>query len=75
MLVVILNFARMLRQTVPPGYFVGRFGGDEFIIIAEGIAEREEIEKLVRNIRKMYEDILRIKAEETQKIKGKKSGE
>lgn len=30
---VIQNFARMLRLSVPEHYFVGRFGGDEFLVI------------------------------------------
>ena len=29
----IQNFARMLRLSVPEHYFVGRFGGDEFLVI------------------------------------------
>ena len=34
--IMILNFAKLLRKVVPLQYFVGRFGGDEFIVIAEG---------------------------------------
>lgn len=30
---MILNFARMLRLAVPENQFVGRFGGDEFMVI------------------------------------------
>lgn len=30
---VIQNFARMLRLSVPEHHFVGRFGGDEFLVI------------------------------------------
>lgn len=48
---MILNFAKLLRQSIPPQYFVGRFGGDEFIIIAEGIADKTEIEHMVEKIR------------------------
>lgn len=51
--IMILNFAKMLRKVVPLRYFVGRFGGDEFIVIAEDITGREEIEQLVYNIREM----------------------
>ena len=32
--IMILNFAKLLRKVVPLRYFVGRFGGDEFIVIA-----------------------------------------
>lgn len=47
---MILNFAKLLRQTVPSKYFVGRFGGDEFIVIAEKIADRNEVNHLVEKI-------------------------
>ncbi|MGN0400450.1 MAG: diguanylate cyclase domain-containing protein [Blautia sp.] len=47
---IILNFAKILRQTVPPQYFVGRFGGDEFIVVAEGVTDRNEVEHIVEKI-------------------------
>ena len=31
---MILNFEKLLRKVVPLRYFVDRFGGDEFIVIA-----------------------------------------
>ena len=31
---MILNFAKLLRKVVPLRYFVDRFGGNEFIVIA-----------------------------------------
>ena len=52
---MIMNFARILRQTVPSKYFVGRFGGDEFIVIAEGLSSGEEADQ------RMYQDKARIK--------------
>ena len=51
--IMILNFAKLLRKVVPLKYFVGRFGGDEFIVIAEEISGREEAEELVQKIREM----------------------
>ena len=51
--IMILNFAKLLRKVVPLRYFVGRFGGDEFIVIAENISGREEAEELVGKIRDM----------------------
>ena len=51
--IMILNFAKLLRKVVPLQYFVGRFGGDEFIVVAEGISGKEEAEQLVRNIKEM----------------------
>lgn len=51
--IMILNFAKLLRKVVPLQYFVGRFGGDEFIVIAESISGREEAESLVHQIKEM----------------------
>lgn len=50
---LILNFAKLLRKVVPLKYFVRRFGGDEFIVIAEEISGREEAEEMVRKIKDM----------------------
>lgn len=50
---MILNFAKLLRKVVPLPYFVERFGGDEFFVIAENISGREEAEELVRKIKEM----------------------
>lgn len=51
--IMILNFAKLLRKVVPLKYFVGRFGGDEFIVIAEDISGREEAEELVSKVKEM----------------------
>ena len=51
--IMILNFAKLLRKVVPLQYFVGRFGGDEFIVIAENISGKEEAEELVLKIKEM----------------------
>ena len=51
--IMILNFAKLLRKVIPLRYFVGRFGGDEFIVIAEGISGKEEAELLVEKIREI----------------------
>lgn len=51
--IMILNFAKLLRKVVPLQYFVGRFGGDEFIVIAENISGKEEAEELVQKIKDM----------------------
>ena len=53
---MILNFAKLLRQTVPLQFFVGRFGGDEFIVIAENIRDQEEAEQLKMKIRDIVLD-------------------
>ena len=51
--IMILNFAKLLRKVVPLQYFAGRFGGDEFIVIAEDISGKEEAEELIQNIKDM----------------------
>lgn len=51
--IMILNFAKLLRKVVPLCYFVGRFGGDEFVVIAEGISGKKEAEQLVQQIKDM----------------------
>ena len=51
--IMILNFAKHLRKVVPLQYFAGRFGGDEFIVIAEDISDKEEAEELIQNIKDM----------------------
>lgn len=51
--IMILNFAKLLRKVVPLQYFVGRFGGDEFIVIAEEISGKKEAEELVEKIKDM----------------------
>lgn len=38
---LIKNFAVLLRNNVAPQHFVGRFGGDEFLVIAHGISKEE----------------------------------
>ena len=51
--IMILNVAKLLRKVVPLQYFAGRFGGDEFIVIAEDISDKEEAEELIQNIKDM----------------------
>lgn len=38
---LIKNFAVLLRNNVPSQHFVGRFGGDEFLVIAHGVTKEE----------------------------------
>lgn len=50
----IQNFARMLRLSVPEHQFVGRFGGDEFIVILQD-ADIELLDHIIASLRKKIE--------------------
>ena len=52
---IIYTFANLLRKAVPPKYFIGRFGGDEFILIAEGMQSNEDFNKILQNIAKQID--------------------
>jgi len=43
---LILNFARLLRNVIPEKDFVGRYGGDEFVLVLPEIKEDGLVEKL-----------------------------
>ena len=53
---MIYTFATLLRQTVPNKYFVGRFGGDEFILIAKNVNAKQEVEQLLKHIKQHIEE-------------------
>ena len=46
---LITNFARLLQNSVPSKDFVGRYGGDEFIIIIDN-ATREYVEEILAKL-------------------------
>lgn len=48
---LIMNFANILRTSIPQQHFVGRYGGDEFIAILTGVGE-EEAKKTLLDVRK-----------------------
>ena len=50
----IYSFAKQLRIAVSDEYFVGRDGGDEFIVVLNGVT-RGHVEKCLLNIRKQTE--------------------
>ena len=52
---MIYSFANLLRQVVPCQYFIGRFGGDEFIMIAEGISGKREIKSLLQDVEELIQ--------------------
>ncbi len=51
---LILNFARLLRNSVPAKDFVGRYGGDEFIAVIYD-ANRESIAAILTDLQKETE--------------------
>lgn len=46
---LILNFANIIRTSIPEQYFVGRYGGDEFIAIFNGIDE-EAVREILNTV-------------------------
>lgn len=51
---LILNFARILRQTVPEKDFVGRYGGDEFIVVLYD-ATQPKLKQLLKDLQQAVE--------------------
>ena len=56
---LILNFARLLRNAVPPPNFVGRYGGDEFMAVIFD-ASRQEIETILSRLEKDVKEFNRL---------------
>ena len=46
---LILNFARLLRNVIPKEDFVGRYGGDEFMVVIYNTS-KEEIEDILKQL-------------------------
>ena len=47
---LILNFARILRDSVPSKDYVGRYGGDEFIVVLYE-ADRPKVDKMLADLK------------------------
>lgn len=57
----VLNYVgKTLTELLPPDAFIGRFGGDEFVIFKSGVDHIEEIHKLVYGILGLFQDKLEI---------------
>lgn len=46
---LIFDFAQLLRQTIPEKYFVGRYGGDEFMAVIYD-TNKQEIEEILEKL-------------------------
>lgn len=46
---LIMNFANILRTSMPEKYFIGRYGGDEFVAVLRG-ADEQEMEEIIGQI-------------------------
>lgn len=55
--VCIQHFASALRKTVPNDYFVGRFGGDEFIVMCEDMTDTVTLQRMIDDIIKHIDEI------------------
>lgn len=52
---LILNFARILRNSIPQEHFVGRYGGDEFIAVLTGVTQLQT-EKILEQVQKSTDE-------------------
>lgn len=48
---LIIQFANILKEIIPEGNFIGRYGGDEFVILLEMIKE-EDVKDLLSKLQK-----------------------
>ena len=57
----VLNYVgKILAELLPPDAFIGRFGGDEFVIFKSSVEDMEEVHKLVYGILSLFQDKLEI---------------
>ena len=57
---LILNFARLLRNSIPAKHFVGRYGGDEFMAVIYD-ATRESITEILTEFQNEVEQFNRLR--------------
>lgn len=51
---LIINFATVLKKTIPKGNFIGRYGGDEFVIVLYH-TEEEKVQSLLEELKENVE--------------------
>lgn len=47
---LIMNFAHIIRTSIPEKYFVGRYGGDEFIALLNDVSE-DEVKSIIKRFK------------------------
>jgi diguanylate cyclase (GGDEF)-like protein/PAS domain S-box-containing protein len=57
---VLQAFAEILRGNVREGDFVGRWGGDEFVMVVSGLADRGALEVVLRRVATVLERPVRL---------------
>ena len=48
---LIMNFAHIIRTSIPEKHFVGRYGGDEFIALLSDVSE-DEVKEIIEKVQK-----------------------
>ena len=61
---MIMNFARLLRNVVPMKNFVGRYGGDEFVVVICDTS-KEEVENILNQLQEEVDQFNRYGRNET----------
>ena len=57
----VLNYVgKVLQDLLPPDTFIGRFGGDEFVIFKSTVEDMEEIHKIIYGILSIFQDKVEI---------------
>jgi diguanylate cyclase (GGDEF)-like protein len=65
---VITEVAKVMRQSVPAGHLVGRYGGEEFCIVAPG-SDRAQLAALAERIRVQVQDSAGARVAEVSDLK------
>ncbi len=59
----VLNYiGKVLTELLPPDAFIGRFGGDEFVIFKSDIEDMEEVHQLIYGILSIFQQKLEIES-------------